>query len=316
MVLTNPEGSEVLAYIINDVFQLDDDDSLALALETKSCKDIYDLILMSDDDISSLTYANANKDMVKLQGALKNKIRIFQQYIMYRYCLNEPIGNDWESITAENFDTYRTITYLIDTPIQQNTEMKTILLLALIAYDISNDCKREVSQDEVSSSATLSNVPSIDNELTASDNHPPLESTHLNSRQYCNIDTLVSASPCLEMGSIQIESFNKVVSKQIDLEKAALCTDKEIGFIINKTESCQVIDLKDMIDFPVGNDKMLMSSILNGTMDLLQDKVSGMIEVKELVNDVVVLELMLDPMVGPQLVIDRGRVNSIQADGE
>ena len=114
MVHTHADGTAALAYIINGVFQLYDENSLSIALENKGCKDIYDLISMTDIEIDSLTYPNANNTIVKLKGVLKNKIKIFQQYIFYRYYSNEPIGNDWESITEEKFDSYRTSTYLFN----------------------------------------------------------------------------------------------------------------------------------------------------------------------------------------------------------
>ena len=140
----------------------------------KGFKDIYNVISMSYNDIASLTYTNANNTIVKLQGGLKNQIKNFQQYIIYRYFSNEPIGNDWESITEEKFDSYRTSTYLIETPVHLNAEMKATLLLALIAYDVSNDCKNKVNQGEISNYDTLSNVASIGSEIVASeDNNPP-----------------------------------------------------------------------------------------------------------------------------------------------
>jgi hypothetical protein len=328
MVFTHPDGSAALAYIINDVFDLYDNNSLALALENKGCKDIYDVISMSDNDIDSLTYINTNNDIVTLQGVLKNKIRILQQYIMHIYCSNEPIGNDWESITAENFDIYRTSTYLIETPVQLDTEMKATLLLALFSYDISNDCKNKVSQDEVSNSATFVNVPHNDIELAVSDNHPPLESTHLKYSEYCNIATVENGSACLEMGSIQIENVNtednEIILQRFDLENSPVCAHDEIGFILLSKASCQLGNyyLGELIDFCAtkpniiqGNDKTLMSNV-NGKMNLLKVKVHGMPRVNKLVNDMVVIETMIEPMVEPQLVIDRGRITSLHADGE
>ena len=92
--------------------------------------------------------------------------------------------------------------------------MKATLLLALIAYDISTDCKTKVKQNDVSNYDTLSNVASFGIEIVASeDNHPPFDSMNLNSIQCCDIDTLALDSSCLEIGSSKIKSVNKQGSK-------------------------------------------------------------------------------------------------------
>lgn len=57
-------------------------------------------------------------------------------------------------------------------------------------------------------------------------------------------------------------------------------------------------------------------SNMNDEMDLPKVRVSGPIGIKELVNVIGVLEHQMQPMVNPQLVIDRGRVHSMQVDGE
>jgi hypothetical protein len=328
MVPKHPEGCAILAYIINNVFDLYDNNSLALALENKGCKDIYDAISMSDNDIDSLTYTNANMTIINLQGALKNMIRILKRYIMYRYCSGEPIGNDWESITAEKFDNYRTGTYLLENFGQPNLAMQASLSCVMFLGDISYDLKPQVSQQEVSDSITLADAPNNYIEFATSDNHPQLESTHLNSNQYSNIETLESDSACLEMGSINIENVHKEdkanISQGIDLEKSTLCTlcdDEKIGFIQNSKKG-ELIDVcVTKANKVLGNDKTLMPN-LNGKMILLTVKehdiikVHGMTGVNKLVNDVVVIETMIEAMVEPQLVIDRGRITSLHADGE
>ena len=112
---------------MNDYFDLNANNSLTLALENKGWKYIYDVISLSDNDIDSLTYTNTNKTIAKLQGALKNKIRILKQYIMYRYCSGQPIGNYWKSMTTEKFDTNPSSTYLLYTILQRNLAIEASL---------------------------------------------------------------------------------------------------------------------------------------------------------------------------------------------
>ena len=373
---THLDGSAALSYIINHVFQVEDDNSLELALESKGCKDIYDLISMTDIDIDSLTYTIDKNTIVKLQACLRNKIKLLQQYITYRYCSNEPIGNDWKSITEEKFDNYRTSTYFVEPHVQLNTEMKATLLLALIAYDSSKDCKTKVKQNDVINYDTLSNVASIGNEIVASeDNHPPFDSTNLNFIQYCDIDTLVLDSSCLEMGSCKIKSVSKHDSKGSSKQQKYVYPDvnaiddgsisdvsivpenasdffqrswdydfddtidryifpstvdsmEEIIFypIAAETEQlCQLENyyLKEMIDV-CANKTNVVLGIVNNVLSNMNRKWNvlkvahedGMTGGNKLLTDMVVFEPMSDPICDLQLVIDRGRVNSMQADGE
>lgn len=100
---------------------------------------------------------------------------------MHIYCSGDPtIGSDWELITAEKFDTYRTSTYFIDSFAQTNHAMNTSLLLGKFPRDISIEWKIQVPQHEVSNSITSANVLNNNIELAESDNHPTFESTDIN----------------------------------------------------------------------------------------------------------------------------------------
>ena len=61
--------------------------------------------------------------------------------------------------------------------------------------------------------------------------------------------------------------------------------------------------------------KSLMSRMY-GRINLLKVKAHGTTLGKEFITDMAVLTPMSDPIHDPQLVIDRGRVNRMQADGE
>ena len=327
MVHTHADGTAALAYIINDVFQIEDDNSLELALENKGCKDIYDLISMSDIEIDSLTYSNANHTIAKLQGALKNKIRMLKRYIMYRYCSGDPIGNDWESITEEKFDIYRTSTYFVDDFLETNPAMNASLLLGKFPCDISNEWKIQVDQHEViSNSDTLSNVTSIGNDLAAfKDSHPQFDPTNLNSMQDFNISIVQEDSTDFFQQSWNYDFEDKNDHYNFP---SALYSMEEIIFDNTDAEteqSCQVgtYYLGEMIDVCANKSNILLGivknllSSMNRKSNLLKvANEEGMNGQNKLIPDMVVFEAMSDPIRDPQLVIDRGRVNSMQADGE
>jgi hypothetical protein len=327
MVHTHADGTAALAYIINDVFQIEDDNSLELALENKGCKDIYDLISMSDIEIDSLTYSNANHTIAKLQGALKNKIRMLKRYIMYRYCSGDPIGNDWESITEEKFDIYRTSTYFVDDFLETNPAMNASLLLGKFPCDISSEWKIEVDQHEViSNSDTLSNVTSFGNDLAAfKDSHPQFDPTNLNSMQDFNISIVQEDSTDFFQQSWNYDFEDKNDHYNFP---SALYSMEEIIFDNTDAEteqSCQVgtYYLGEMIDVCANKSNIVLGIIKNVLSNMNRKRnvlkfanEDGMNGGNELLTDMAVFEPMSDPICDLQLVIDRGRVNSMQADGE
>jgi hypothetical protein len=106
MVLTHAEGRAALTHLIDNVFALEADNFLSVALTRDGYADIRDIANMSKEYIDSLEYSDANDDIVTLPRYLKALIRIIKQYIMYHNYISDPIGDGWTTITAEQFGTY------------------------------------------------------------------------------------------------------------------------------------------------------------------------------------------------------------------
>jgi len=113
MALTRAKAREAFDYVVNVVFQVSKEGPLYKALEKSGDTDIRDMISLRNPDIESLTYdrSDTEKDTPLTSGD-KNLICIFQYYILYHHSIGDPIGQDFWSISTEDFEDYRLGHYL------------------------------------------------------------------------------------------------------------------------------------------------------------------------------------------------------------
>jgi len=99
---------EAFDHLLNVVFRVPKDGPLYKALMKSGDTDIRDILSLNGTDIDSLTYdrSNTEKD-IPLPRCDKALINIFKHYILHRSSIGLPIGNDWLSITHEDFGKYR-----------------------------------------------------------------------------------------------------------------------------------------------------------------------------------------------------------------
>ncbi len=94
-------------HVLNVVFGVPKDGPLYKALVKSGDTDIRDIISLDEADIDSLTYDKSDTETyVPLSRHDKALIHIFRCYILHCNSIGSPIGEDWLSITQEDFDKY------------------------------------------------------------------------------------------------------------------------------------------------------------------------------------------------------------------
>jgi len=113
MALTPAKAMKAFDHVVNVVFQVPKEGPLYKALVKSGDNDIMAMIALHYSDIDSLTYDRS--DTVKdtpLTRIDKNLICIFQDYILHHHSIGDPIGQDWLSISTEDFEDYWLVHYL------------------------------------------------------------------------------------------------------------------------------------------------------------------------------------------------------------
>ena len=107
MVLTRAQKVSVL-HILENVMQLPQDSSMALALIQEDLISVQDVLGMSPAFIESLKYVSeAGKDPLPLTAGHCGLLSAFQSCNLFCNNNNNPIiDTDWLHLMAEEFDTY------------------------------------------------------------------------------------------------------------------------------------------------------------------------------------------------------------------
>ena len=113
MVLTRSEAKDALAHVIKNVFKLPDDNPLSKAFAKDGITDIHDLLIMSDGEVDSLVYDDENQVETVLPRSYKFMLWIIKQYYIYQQSQGSPIGDDWTSLTSDEYNEFRTSMALI-----------------------------------------------------------------------------------------------------------------------------------------------------------------------------------------------------------
>jgi hypothetical protein len=106
MVLTRAERQTALAHVVTNVFMLDDDSPLSLALTKAFLVDIYDILAMPFHDIERLDYVDNQGNEILLPSSYQYMLQIIKHYDLYRTLDGDPIGDEWKTVTAHQYDEY------------------------------------------------------------------------------------------------------------------------------------------------------------------------------------------------------------------
>ena len=107
MVYTRAEGWSDLVHILMNVFSLGTTSFLERALDKHGIIVADDVHWMDNDVIKTLTYDDDQGNEMPLPKSYQFLIIILQHY--YVHCKNEgqPIGDDWLTINANEFNKFR-----------------------------------------------------------------------------------------------------------------------------------------------------------------------------------------------------------------
>jgi hypothetical protein len=95
MVLTRAEQRTALTHVISNVFMLDDNNPLSLALTKAFLVNIYDILAMPPfHDIERLEYVDDQGNEIMLPNGYRYMIRIIKHYDLYCTAAGDPIGDD------------------------------------------------------------------------------------------------------------------------------------------------------------------------------------------------------------------------------
>jgi hypothetical protein len=96
-------------HILDVVLERDDNTPLKQALLQQGYNDIHALAVLTNDVVDSVTFDNPDEEefelpILKFEKAL---ISTFLDLIIHRNNINNPVGNNWASITKAEFDDFR-----------------------------------------------------------------------------------------------------------------------------------------------------------------------------------------------------------------
>ena len=106
MVFTQQKQHETLQHVLVNLFQLQADSPLTLALGGSQHDEIYKVINMTFTDIDTLFYEDNEGNCCSVLPHVKGFIWILKAYSLWHSEEGNPIGETWIAITCDNFDAY------------------------------------------------------------------------------------------------------------------------------------------------------------------------------------------------------------------
>jgi hypothetical protein len=87
-----------------------ENDNITVAFKKGGIEDISSILKLTDLTVESLNYSDPDPKITQAQYLKRGEIgliRAFIHYVHYRQEINDPIDNQWLSITQEDFDQFR-----------------------------------------------------------------------------------------------------------------------------------------------------------------------------------------------------------------
>ena len=98
----------MLDYIISEVLDQEDDSNIHKALKQHKCKNLMDVVCLSDGEINALDFLDDTGDVIGLKIFDLARVRHFRDF--YHSCkkIGRVFNNigDWKTITREEFDEF------------------------------------------------------------------------------------------------------------------------------------------------------------------------------------------------------------------
>jgi hypothetical protein len=96
-------AKDAFIYILKNVLE---NENFSRALKHEGIDNIISLVKLTDDVVDNLAYHDPNPNIQKLQKLKIGEIGLIKSFIHYVHFRDKinPIGNDWKSITMDDFD--------------------------------------------------------------------------------------------------------------------------------------------------------------------------------------------------------------------
>eukprot|EP00977_Amphora_coffeiformis_P007477 scaffold1638_cov103-Amphora_coffeaeformis.AAC.2 len=111
MPLSRNQSSQAFKHILEQVFGLEATSPLRVASKEEGTENLSDFLSLTADTIEQLTYTykdgDGNDVTVPVPRSHRRIITVFFDYIRYHDYKSNPIGDEWTSITKEEFDDFR-----------------------------------------------------------------------------------------------------------------------------------------------------------------------------------------------------------------
>lgn len=105
-MLTREQGRAVFQHVVKIVMQQEDDKPLVRAFARRGTNDIRHLLNMTSAEIDSLLCEDDQGNEVGVPKHDLSLIGVLKAFQVYQIECGNPIGNDWISITPEEYDEY------------------------------------------------------------------------------------------------------------------------------------------------------------------------------------------------------------------
>jgi hypothetical protein len=99
-------AKDAFTYVLENALK---NENVTRALEHEGIDNIISSVRLTDDIVDKLAYHDPNPNKQKLQKLKIGEIGLLKSFIQYVYFREEtnPIGNDWKSVTKDDFDQFR-----------------------------------------------------------------------------------------------------------------------------------------------------------------------------------------------------------------
>jgi hypothetical protein len=111
MPLTRTQDTAALKYIIETVLNQPVDGPITKSLTYIGFDYVTDLPSLRDADILTMRYSADDGTLTALSLPYRGRLTAFCAFMRYRTIQSSPIGDNWTSITREEFDAFRVNPY-------------------------------------------------------------------------------------------------------------------------------------------------------------------------------------------------------------
>ncbi len=200
--LTHVQCMAAFEHITHTVMEQTDGSPLLKALAKSKIDNIYALLCLDQQQIDAQEYDDSGTRKF-LAVAYRNRVTAFVAYVCHRTRIGTPIGTDYLSVTADEFDEYRGTAYLVDRA--RNTALNAT------ATPTANDPVADFLEDIRRASSLFRSPIVCDNKEDTNDTaaltdnpEPPIAQEEIIGEENIEEDDVIGAE------FYEIESFKEV----------------------------------------------------------------------------------------------------------